>query len=164
MWCGHISQRRWPADQLGIRQTDHFSGAPQIFYRAAMIRYALALLASVLLAHSAAAEPISIDALLCDTPKQVEDFAEALLGAQLSVDEALGAINRISGEDACVFVPALVDDVKDEKGITYSNAQYVIRHVTVIALLRQTAIGLISQRVEPREQYSLALFDLGSVP
>ena len=51
-----------------------------------------------------------------------------------------------------------------KKGITYSNAQYVIRHVTVIALLRQTAIGLISQRVEPREQYSLALFDLGSVP
>ena len=101
VWCGHIATQ--PAPMACRRQTDHFSGARQTSYRAAMIRCALARFGSVLLAHGAAAEPISIDALLCDTPKQVEDFAEVLLGAQLSADEALDYDKpRLRGGRVCV--------------------------------------------------------------
>jgi hypothetical protein len=112
----------------------------------------------VLAGSAALAQPLGVHAVMCDTADQVEQFAEALLGANLSVEEALAAVGKAAGEpSACVFIPALVDDVHDEKDISYGGVTYVVRRVSVIALMRQTGIGTISQRIDPRTQFSLAV-------
>jgi hypothetical protein len=88
----------------------------------------------------------------------VEQFAEAVFGASLSIDEALSAVGEAAGEpNACVFIPALVDDVRDEKDISYGGVTYVVRRVSVVALMRQTGIGVVSQTIDPRVQFSLAI-------
>src|SRR5262245_19131994 len=84
----------------------------------------------VLACGTVIAEPLSIHAVMCDTADQVEQFAEAVLGANLSIEEALSAVGRAAAEpDACVFIPALVDDVRDEKDISYGGITYVVRRV-----------------------------------
>lgn len=54
-----------------------------------------------------------------------------------------------------MFLPVLVDGIRDEKEVTYADATYVIRRVSVIALMRESSVGLISQSIEPRVQFSL---------
>ena len=94
---------------------------------------------------------------MCDSPSHVEQFAEALLSAGLPLDDAINAVNTAAGaRDTCVFVPVLVDNIRDEKEITYADATYVVRRVSVIALMRESRVGLISHRIEPRVQYSIA--------
>ena len=124
-----------------------------------MIRIAaLAGVAGLAMLSAANAEPISVRSVMCDTARQVEQFAEAVLGAQLSIEDALKAVGRAAGEPhACVFLPVLVDDVQDEKTISHGGIQYAIRRVSVIALMHETSVGLVSQQVEPRVQYSLAM-------
>jgi hypothetical protein len=117
----------------------------------------VAILSFAFAVNVAAAEPVFVRALMCDTAEQVEYFAEALLGAQLSIEEALAAVGRaVADPQACVFLPVLVDDVRDEKSITYGGATYVVRRVRVIALMHEASVGLVSQSIEPRVQYSLA--------
>lgn len=112
----------------------------------------------VLACQAVIAEPLSIHAVLCDTAAQVEQFAEAVLGANLAIEEALSAVGKAAAEpSACVFIPALVDDVRDEKDLSYGGITYVVRRVSVIALMRQSGIGMISQRIDPRVQFSLAM-------
>ena len=106
---------------------------------------------------SAIAQPIAVRAIMCDALPQVEQFAEALLGAGLPLDNAISAVNTAaSGRDACVFLPVLVDDIRNEKELIYADATYVIRRVSVIALMRESSVGVISQSIEPRLQFSLA--------
>ena len=104
------------------------------------------------------AEPRAVHDLMCNSPAQVEQFAEAALGAGLSIEDAQLAVNNAAGDaQACVFVPVVVDNVHDEKQLRYNGQTYVVRRVAVVALMRQTKIGWISQAIAPRVQFSLAV-------
>ena len=122
-----------------------------------MRRLTVAALAYAGVVTYAVAEPLVVRAIMCDSPSHVEQFAEALLGAGLLLDDAINAVNTAANaRDACVFVPVLIEDIHDEKEITYADTTYVVRRVSVIALMRESRVGLISQRIEPRVQYSIA--------
>jgi hypothetical protein len=118
------------------------------------------LFASVIacsLSNSAQADPLALHEIMCNASSQVEQFAEAMLGAGLPFEEARSVVNAAAHDpDACVFVPVVVDDVHDEKELNYSGQTYVIRRVDVVALMLQTQIGWISQSIAPRVQFSLS--------
>ena len=122
-----------------------------------MKSFLLAALCAVCFVDPAVAEPVAVHAIMCDEASHVDQFAEAMIGAGLAIDDAMMAVNKAASARSCVFVPVLVDDIHDEKDITRLDATYVIRRVSVIALMRASRIGLISQRIEPRVQYSLAV-------
>ena len=93
------------------------------------LRACEAVLLGTLASNAARADngPTVITGVFCDTEAQIASFAEAHLGAQLSVLEAIRAINKAAGKDACSPIANVIvgsmEEVKQMKlgGKDYSD-------------------------------------------
>jgi hypothetical protein len=103
---------------------------------------------------STRAQPVVVDGVFCDTLGQMQSVAEAHLGAQLSIKEALRVINEAADRvDACVPMSRLiVEDVVDVKELVYGEDRLMVRRVSVIGVILD---GSIARGVVPKEQYVL---------
>src|SRR5205807_9512038 len=72
--------------------------------------------------------PKIVTGVFCDTEAQIEGFAEAHLGAQLSILEATHAINKAAGKnDACSPISnAIVSELEEVKEMTIEEKSYTI--------------------------------------
>jgi hypothetical protein len=98
-----------------------------------------------------------ITGVFCDTEAQIASFAEAHLGAQLSVLEATRAINKAEGKDACSPIANVIVGSREEvKQIKLGGKGYTISRLRVIGLMIPTPAGLLPRSVPALEQYVLA--------
>jgi hypothetical protein len=86
----------------------------------------LAALVSSTTLVEADSDPKIVTGVFCDTQQQVEGFAEAHLGAQLSVREATRAINKAAGkDDACSPISnAIVGNMEEVKDLKIAGKRY----------------------------------------
>lgn len=103
-------------------------------------------------------EPKIATGVFCDTQQQIEGFAEAHLGAQLSVLEATRAINKAAGkDDACSAISnAIVASMEEVKDLKIGGKSYVVTRVSVIGIMELTPAGVVAQSIPAVKQYVLA--------
>jgi hypothetical protein len=103
-------------------------------------------------------EPMIVTGVFCDTQQQVEGFAEAHLGAQLSVREATRAINKAAGkDDACSPISnVIVGNMEEVKDLKIAGKGYAVTRLRVVGILQLTPAGMVARSVPALEQYVLA--------
>ena len=98
-----------------------------------------------------------VTGVFCDTQDQMEGFAEAHIGAQLSVAEAMRAINKAMGkDDACAPIAnVVVGNMENVKEMTIAGSGYAVTRLSVIGIMTPTPSGMAPQLVPAVEQYVL---------
>jgi hypothetical protein len=89
--------------------------------------------------------------------KQIEGF-EAHLGAQLTVLEAIGAVNKAAGkDDACSPISnVIVGDMEDVKEMTFAGKGYAVTRLSIIGVMMVTPSGMAPRFLAALEQYVVA--------
>jgi hypothetical protein len=119
-----------------------------------------ALLAGILIPAAAPADNglRIVTGVFCDTQDQIEGFAEAHLGAQLSVLEATETVNKAAGrDDACSPIAnVVVARMEEVKATTIGGKSYIITRLSVIGIMTSTPAGMAPRFVPALEQFVVA--------
>jgi hypothetical protein len=117
----------------------------------------LALLASMLPVSFARAQAIVANGVFCDTLAQIEGFAEAHIGAELSVVDALQTINKAAEkQNACMpVIHAIIDNLRDTKELTIAGNTMTVQQVTIVGVMVMTPSGPIARVIPGTEQFIL---------
>jgi hypothetical protein len=130
------------------------------FFRKRLV-CAIGLLAGAFGALSIAparAEPKVVDGVFCDTIAQIEGFAEAHVGAEMSVLDALQVVNKAANkQDACLpMARVIVDDMRDAKDLTVGGTALMVQRVMVVGIMMTTPNGPMPRALPAAEQFVLA--------
>lgn len=123
------------------------------------MKHPLAIAISALASLAIYAAPVNagpriVSGVFCDTAQLIESFAEAHVGAELPMSEALQIVNRAeSRENACAALAGLiVNGAEDTKKVQINGTHLVIRKVTIVGVV----VGQFVIRSDaPEEQYAL---------